>query len=218
MTPPSSAPPGAPRDDEDKRTSSWPAYVLVALLTASVTGAGAFFLNRPQPDPIVVHPPPTAVSTPAPETAATPASIVVFVSGAVQQPQVYELPSGARVADALHAAGGFTPDADVNAVNQAELLWDGAQVHVPAMDAGIAEPSAGVSGASRSGGMVIDVGGKLDLNSATLEELQGLPNIGEHRAQAILDGRPYASVEDLERVSGIGPKTVEQLRELVEVR
>ncbi len=218
MTPPSSTSSKSPPSDTAKPGPAWPSYILVALLTASVTGAAALFFNRPQPQPIVVHPPPAQVDQPTPGPTDTPAPIVVFVSGAVQRPDVYVLPAGARVGDALDAAGGFADGADVNAVNQAEPLWDGAQVHVPALDELAAEPPAGVSGETRSGGEVIDLLGKLDINSATMEQLQSLPGIGEVKAQAILDGRPYASVEELERVTGIGPKTIEALGELVEAR
>jgi competence protein ComEA len=218
MVPPSSDPSKPSPATAAKPASNWRAYVLVALLTASVAGAGALLFQRSQPAPIVVHPPPTTVPASAPEATATPGAIVIFVSGAVQDPAVYELPVDARVADALHEAGGFTPDADVDAVNQAERLWDGAQVHVPTIDESSSEPSAGVSGATRSGGMVIEWSGKIDINTATLEQLVGLPGIGEVKAQAIMDGRPYASIEDLLRVDGIAEKTLEKLRDLVEAR
>jgi competence protein ComEA len=122
------------------------------------------------------------------------------------------------VADALDAAGGFTEEADINAVNQAEALSDGAQVHVPAMDEVVAEPPAGVSGGTRSSGLIIDVAGQVDINSATLDQLLSLPNIGEVKAQAIIDGRPYASIEELEQIDGIGPKTLDKLRDLVVVQ
>lgn len=218
MTPPSSASPKPPQPLPSKPASAWQAYVLVALLTASATGAVAYMRHRPQSEPIVVHAPPAPVVAPTDEPAPTPAAIVVFVSGAVQQPAVYELPADARVADVLAAAGGFTEGADMNAVNQAERLWDGAQVHVPSVEEGLGEPVPGVSGDTRSGGVVVNLSGKIDVNTATIEQLMSLPNIGEVKAQAILDGRPYTSVEDLERVEGIGEKTIEKLREFVEVR
>jgi competence protein ComEA len=218
MAPPSSAPPKPPGNHAAKNARSWPSYLLVALVTASVTGAAALLLNRPQPQPIVLHPPPSPVSTSTPSPTDTPAPIVVFVSGAVRHPGLYTLPPEARVADALTAAGGYGDEADVNAVNQAERLWDGAQVHVPAAEEIAVEPPAGVSGATRSSGAVLDVLGKVNLNDATLEELDSLPGIGPAKAQAIIDGRPYASIEDLERVPGIGAKTIEQLRDLVTVQ
>ena len=218
MTPPSSASPKPPQDGAPRSAPPWSSYALVALLTASVTGAGALLLNRPQPEPIVIHPPPTQAPTPTPGPTDTHAPIVVFVSGAVLQPDVYTLAADARVVDALNAAGGFVEDADVNAVNQAEALWDGVQVHVPAMDEVVPAPPTGVSGATRSGDAVIDAPGKVDVNSATLDELLDLPNIGEVRAKAIIEGRPYETIEELERVEGIGAKTLEKLRDLVDVR
>ena len=218
MAPPSSAPPQSSANGASKTSRSWPGYLLVALIVATVTGAAALFIDRPQPQPIVVHPPPTPASTPTPSPTATPAPIVVFVSGAVRQPSLYTLPPDARVADALAAAGGFTEDADANAVNQAERLWDGAQVHAPAVEDVSAEPPAGVSGSTRSPGAALEMLGPVNLNTATLEELESLPGIGPAKAQAIIDGRPYTSVDDLERVPGIGAKTVEQLRDQVAVQ
>jgi len=212
MSPPSSPSQGPSQDGTRNPTSSWRAYLLVALLTASVTGVASLYWHRPQQQAIVVHPPPTQQATPTPQP---PAPIVVFVSGAVQRPAVYTLQVDARVADALEAAGGFTDEADINAVNQAEPLSDGAQVHVPAMDEVVAEPPAGVSGGTRSGGMIMGIAGQVDINSATLEQLLSLPNIGDVKAQAIIDGRPYASIDELEKIDGIGPKTLDKLRDLV---
>ena len=149
MQPPSSTSPPSPKRDDARPAPAWQSYVLVALLAIAASGAAALFLRRPQPEPIVVHPPPTPAVAPTAGPTPTPAAIVVFVSGAVQRPAVYELPSDARVADALNAAGGFADGADVNAVNQAEHLWDGAQVHVPSVEEAAGEPVPGVSGAIR---------------------------------------------------------------------
>lgn len=216
------APSPAPPPNANNRTGppAWHGYVLAVLITAMVTGAAALWLGRPRPQPITLHPPPTVAPAPAEEPTPTPASIVVFVSGAVQQPGNYALPPDARVGDALAAAGGFTGDANTNAVNQAEHLVDGVQVHVPAVsEPDVADPPAGVSGATRSGSSGIELGtGLIDLNHATLEELESLPGIGPAKAQAIIANRPYASVDDLDRVPNFGPATVDNLRELVTVQ
>jgi competence protein ComEA len=148
------------------------------------------------------------------------------VSGAVARPGLYGLAVPARVGDALVAAGGLTEEANRIAVNQAELLWDGAQVHVPELQAGedgaTAEmlPPVGISGGPNAGrsGMAVAAGGLVDLNTASATELEGLSGIGPSKAEAIIANRPYASVDDLERVPGIGAKTVGQLRDLVTVR
>ena len=200
------------------------------LLCAVLAGALMWLLRRPTPPPIVLHPPPTAVPTEAPTPTATPAPLVVFVSGGVHRPGMYELPAGARVGDAVARAGGLVAEADPALVNQAEPLFDGAQVHVPlpqsprageASSSGTGGPSAGLSGepATADTGAAGSTagGGLVNVNTASLELLTTLPGIGPTKAAAIIAERPFNSVEELERVSGIGPKTVETLRPLVKV-
>jgi competence protein ComEA len=218
---------------------------LIGLLTALVLVGGMnLLLQRPEPSPIVLQPPPTLAPTATPLPTATVAPIVIFVSGAVRQPGMYELTANGRVGDALAAAGGLMLQANVALINQAERLWDGAQVHVPfvataaapvAQIAPVAEaiiqqpllpeaaaPPAGLSGAAvvpagRSGLEGNSAGGLLNINRASPTELETLPGIGASKAAAIVANRPYSTVEDLERVPGIGAKTVEQLRPLVTV-
>lgn len=198
------------------------------LLCAVLAGALMWLLRRPTPPPIVLHPPPTAVPTETPVPTATPGPLVVFVSGGVHRPGMYELPAGGRVGDAVARAGGLVAEADPALVNQAELLFDGAQVHVPlpqaprageASSGGTGGPSAGLSGESTTadtgaaGGT--SGGGLVNVNTASLELLTTLPGIGPAKAAAIIAERPFNSVEELERVPGIGPKTMETLRPLV---
>lgn len=210
-------PAGASRPPIDLRS-----LLLGGLIVAVLSGALFFLLRRPIAPPIVLQPPPTPTPLALPTPTFTPAPLVVFVSGAVQQPGNYTLPPGARAGDALAQAGGFTLDADVNAVNQAAILFDGAQVHVPTANSDAAqEPLPGVTG-ERSGPLV-DLGGGgepaglVNLNHATQAELEALPGIGPAIAARIIAGQPYANVDDLERVDGIGPKTIEELRDLVTV-
>jgi competence protein ComEA len=215
-----------------------PSY-LIGLLTALILVGGlTLWLRRPDPAPIVLHPPPTPAPTATPLPTATPAPIVVFVSGAVQRPGMYALDAAARVGDALAAAGGLTLQANVALVNQAERLWDGAQVHVPPVTSvansapaetvapaplAVADtaPPAGLSGAATPltgrSDLPSSPGGLINLNRAAPAELETLPGIGASKAAAIVANRPYTSIEDLERVPGIGAKTVEQLRPLVTV-
>lgn len=122
--------------------------------------------------------------------------IEVAVSGEVLNPGTYRLEFGARVADLLTAAGGLTRQAAAALVNPADPLTDGELVHVPNHRSQL--------GAER-----------VSLNSASLAELDGLPGIGPVMAQRIVAHRPYSRVEDLLRVPGVGPKTLERLRGLV---
>lgn len=201
---------------------------LLGLLTALVlVGGSTLLLRRTDPPPIVLHPPPTAAPTATPLPTATPAPIIVFVSGAVVRSGIYSLAPTARVADAIAAAGGVTGEANSAIVNQAEPLWDGAQVHVPSLvtaTENIApEPPTGVSGVAAdsvpAGGQSSGVSaGLVNLNTATATDLESLPGIGPSKAAAIIANRPYSTVEDLDRVPGIGASTLEQLRPLVTVQ
>jgi competence protein ComEA len=194
-------------------------FALGVVVGILLSGIFILLMRRADPPPIVLQPPPTVAPTATPLPTATPAPIVVFVSGAVVTPGLYALPSDARLGDALRAAGGVLADA-VTSINQAERLWDGAQVHVPAIAEAptILQPSAGVSGAPpalSNASPSMSSGGKININTASVDQLTSLPGIGPAKATAIVEGRPYASVDDLDRVSGIGPKTIEQLRELI---
>jgi competence protein ComEA len=141
---------------------------------------------------------------------------VVAAAGAVVSPGLYKLPSGARVADVLNAAGGPTPDADVDQLNLALKVSDGDRVYVPRKGEA-PPPSAGVG--SGSAGASADA--PVNLNTATLEQLDSLPGVGPATAQAILDYRKqhgrFRSVEDLLEVGGIGPSKLEKLRQRVKV-
>ena len=164
---------------------------------------------------------------PAPPRAAAleaePAAVrklVVHVVGAVREPGLYRLPEGSRVDDAIRRAGGAKRKAALELVNLAAPVADGQQVVVPARaSAGAAPAPAG--GADASSGVAGAPGGRVHLNSATLEELDALPGIGPVTAQKILDYRTehgaFSSVEELDAVPGIGPARLEQLKELVDL-
>ena len=219
------AQPDEPQFVPDRTTNSalylW--MLGIALMATCLSGGIQLWIARTEPAPIVLHPPPTPAPTTTPLPTPTPAPFKVFVSGAVPHPGIYEVAADARVADALTLAGGLLAEADAALVNQAEHLWDGAQVHVPLTveDVVAVEPPAGVSGepASSQAGLLLSqsVGGKININTATVTELTTLSGIGESKANAIIAGRPYQSVDDLSRADGIGEKTVEKLREFVTV-
>lgn len=167
---------------------------------------------------------PTDGPTPAPAASDTsaaateePATLVVDVGGAVANPGVVELEGGARVADAIAAAGGLTADADADALNQAATVSDGEKVYVPregeaAPFSADATSSGGAAGTAAGGGLV-------NINTATVEELDALPGVGPATAQAIIDERAangaFTSPEDIMRVSGIGEKKYENLADLI---
>lgn len=203
------------------------AYLLGLLTAFTMTGVGLFFLRRPDPPPIQLMAPPTATPTASATATPTLAPIVVYVSGAVNTPGTFTLAPAARIADAIAAAGGLAGGADAALVNQAERLFDGAQIHVPMAGTSpdIGAPAPGLSGlqptptpAMRPADIDAASGARIELNTATQAELESLPGIGASKAQGIIANRPYATVDDLERVPGIGPATIERLRPLVVVR
>ena len=141
-------------------------------------------------------------------------SIFVHITGAVVNPGIIELPANSRLNDAIHLAGGTTPQADIDSVNLALKMEDEMKVHVPLI--GEIEENQMHSLASQE----TNSKGHINLNTATKEELMTLPNIGEVKADSIIayrDESPFKSIEDLKNVSGIGDKTFEQLQELVTV-
>lgn len=188
-------------------------------LTAVVLVVGGWWLLRSPATPIEAGlpqatAPPSGTTAPAvPPTSEAPAAVIVHVAGAVTAPGVYELPTGARVESALLAAGGPTAEADPGALNLAALVADGERVYVPVV--GEAPPPA------PAGGSTPAPAGPIDLNRATVDQLDELPGIGPATATAIVDHRtangPFASVEDLEAVRGIGPAKLDALRDLVAV-
>ena len=144
------------------------------------------------------------------------ATILVHVAGAVRHPGVYRVRDGARVQTAIRRAGGATHQADLDALNLAAKLTDGRQVLVPSRVRAVASASGTASGTSAA-----PAGAPVNLNSATVEELDVLDGIGPTTAQKIVDYREehggFSSVDDLDSVPGIGPATVESLRDAVTV-
>lgn len=202
------------------RTSSRALWV--AALVAAVAVGGWSWLSRPAVEPVdpgaavpVTAPAdPTAVQADvAAPPPTTPAVVVVAVVGQVVTPGLVTLPVGSRVADAVAAAGGLLPEADPAGFNAAALLSDGQQVAVGVPGAVAAPVAAGGAGGP--------AGGPVDLNAATVADLDALPGIGPVLAQRIVDHRtangPFASVEQLDDVSGIGPALYGEVSPLVTV-
>ncbi|MCL2424093.1 MAG: ComEA family DNA-binding protein [Micrococcales bacterium] len=167
--------------------------IVVGLRTGTSVAGGPVDLGTPSPP---------AVAAPVPDV------VVVHVVGAVARPGVFTLPGGSRVADAVEAAGGATDEADLAGVNLARALVDGEQLYVP-------RPGEVLPGAPEGPAGADD--GLVDLNRASQSELETLPGVGPVIAGRIVAARPFASVDSLQQVSGIGPATMTRLRDLVKV-
>lgn len=219
--------------------------ILASAFGVVVMVVGVWWVVRVPPPPLEASIPfattsvaSNAIASNTGETSALPsaANIMVYVSGEVVKPGVYVLLATARVIDALQAAGGATNQADLVVVNLASPLVDAAQVFIPRMGstprvtlprphAGINLPIAGGSGGAgaggSAGGSATSAAGIVDINSATLADLDALPGVGPSTAQAIIDYRvangPYASVDDLLNVRGIGPSKLAAMRARVRV-
>ncbi len=171
----------------------------------------------------------TTLDDPTPSTTAkgTPARIAVHVAGAVTHPGVVELPTGARVIDAVEAVGGALADGDLDRLNLAGKVTDGERVFVAKVgqaDPGVLGGGDTGAGASASGGgtgTTSGVGAKVNLNTATQAQLEELPGIGPTYAQSIIAERErrggFTSVNDLRSVRGIGDKRFAELAPLVTV-
>lgn len=219
------------------RAAEWLRWVGLARLVTSavatvVVALGAFWLLRSPPPPIEAGLPVAttapgdrtqdgSTTAPAVSTATTtpPLRPVVHVTGAVREPGVYELPAGARIREAIAAAGGATADAVDHALNLAAPVVDGSRIQVPAvgeeLEVVIEQPPT----ATTSSGSDASPGAPVDVNRAGTVELEQLPGVGPATAAAIVDDRtrngPFLTVDDLDRVAGIGPAKLDALRDLV---
>ena len=153
------------------------------------------------------------------------ATIAVDVVGRVRHPGLVRLPQGSRVVDAIEAAGGTTAGAELEAVNLARKVVDGEQIRIPRHGeapsaAGGAAPATGAAPTAGDPGGAGQPGVPIDLNTATAEQLDTLPGIGEVTANQIIAYRsehPFRSVDDLRQVPGIGDRRFDLLKDLVTV-
>jgi competence protein ComEA len=164
--------------------------ILIGLILAGILWVIA---SQPRGTPVELLPLPT------------PEPIVVQVMGAVARPGVYDMPQDSRVRDVVQMAGGLLSDADKGKINLAAKLEDGDQIMIPTQTAD-------------SGGGTQEL---VDINKASADELDRLPGIGPTTAQKIVEYRqqhgPYARIEDLMQVAGIGPLTFEDIKDLITV-
>jgi competence protein ComEA len=175
------------------------AFTVVGVLL----GAGVLILvtRPPRGSPITLLPAPTA------------APLSVYISGHVNQPGLYSLQAGSRINDAIQAAGGFADDANRSMVNLAKILTDGEQIDVPELIS-----STTIGTVNQQGDPVVAV---VNINTASLEQLDTLPNIGLKTAQDILDYRntngPFSRIEDIMDVPGIGQGKFDALKDMITV-
>ena len=211
---------------EDKKKALWllPVLILMAvILFLTVSRSGERF---------VIDNPDKSVSTAAykPETPLLPTApfegIKVYVVGCVYNPGVVDLKKGQIIEDAIKAAGGTTKDADTESINLAYKLNDNLMIRIRSKQ----ESKAGEKSAlvSDSGGAVVEASGakksenyRININSATVDELDTLPGVGKATADKIISYRAsngnFKAVEDLMKVAGIGKSKFEQLKDLVAV-
>lgn len=185
-------------------------YVLLSLVFLLVLGFTVFFLRSPDPQPLEL-----LIPSPTPE--ATPEPIGIYILGAVQNPGVYFMPPGSRVIDAIAAAGGETAEADLARVNLAARLEDEEQIYVPRLG----EETASLQVLSTPTSQSATQSGLININTATAQELETLPGIGPALAQRIVDFRtangPFASIEQIIDVSGIGEGIFSDIKDLITV-
>jgi competence protein ComEA len=146
--------------------------------------------------------------------------VAVHVAGRVRRPGLVRLPAGSRVQDAIRAAGGPAAGADLDAVNLARKLTDGEQIRVPAPGDPAPPLSPGAPDPGASGGPGGTPSAPLDLNTATVEQLDTLPGVGEVTAGRIVAYRtahPFTAVDELLEIPGIGQRRYDQLKDLVTV-
>jgi len=204
--------------------------IISTAVAVVIVAVGAWWVVRVPPAPVESSISFTAtsltggVAVSMPTSALASVNIVVHVAGEVKNPGVYTLSNSARMIDAVLAAGGATARADLEVINLATPLIDSSQIYVPTKGSAerpvFARPQPGMNGVQSTQSSP-DSGGVVNINRASVTELDALPGIGPSTAQAIVDYRttngPFGSPEDLLNVKGIGPAKFDAMRKLVGV-
>jgi competence protein ComEA len=190
-------------------------YIAMLFLFLVVLGGTIWALRQPAPASLTII-------TPTPRPTPTTASVIVDVRGAVAQPGVYTLPAGSRVQDALAQAGNVLPNAETRNLNLARKLNDGEQVYVPTVGEATAPPPAAPGKSNASSAATKTPIGIININTATLEELDALPGIGPSLAQRIVDYREqngaFQKIEDVKKVRGIGDALFGDIKDMITVQ
>jgi len=183
-------------------------YIITSLVWFIILGIYVMYDRWPRPEVIVIE-------TPVPSAAPTLGNIVVHITGAVVRPGVYQLAPGARVEQAVRAAGGFLPEADNSAINLAAPLSDGQMLRI--LKTGETPPPNLLSERSETNPSIES--GLLNINQATAEQLEALPGIGPTLAGRIIAYRdtygPFHSLEEVDLVEGIGQACINKIRDLI---
>lgn len=189
---------------------SRPLIIGLCIVLIVSLGVNAYLYVQVQQSPEVVYVDSPPVDEPDP---VEPSPVVVYVSGAVLRPNVYTLPGGSRVVAAVEAAGGAQAGADLTRLNLARIIVDGEQIHIP---------KEGDSAVPAGSGLTTVPGEtKVNINTATQQELETLPGIGPVKAGDIIAYRtqngPFKKIADIMNVKGIGEKTFESLKDFMRI-
>jgi competence protein ComEA len=169
-------------------------YLILFGVLIGLLAGGVIWITSSQPRGV-----PVILSTRSPDQLLT-----VYISGEIANPGIYQIPLGSRVNDVVNIAGGFLPDANVSLINLAELVSDSSHIKIPALSMN-----------SDQSGVIVNI------NTASEFELAGLPGIGPSAAKSIVTYRtengPFKSIEEIQKVSGVGPATFEKIKQLITV-
>ena len=197
-------------------------WLIIILVILAVTGAGSLIRkNRGRPTEVLTLSTPmsTPEETQIAETPSPVPTIWVYVVGEVKQPGVYALSSGAMVSEAIEAAGGFTEQGDAEAINLVAVLGENTMIKIPAKGEHTEDSTWLISG--NTSGQAAQASGKININTASQEELCTLSGIGENTAKKIINYReangPFKTIEDIMNVSGIKESAFSKIKDLIKV-